>query len=349
MHRWHTHSPGEYMPVLRHVAYPRRRARFVRARTRRWLIWVLVLGPALFVTSCLFCSRPRKAVMDGITALRYRFHPMLRAGRVVPGPDCYGNKRNIEPLHRAIVTYMLTDDYLPLLEHLHCSVTKSNPGLEFVVMVTTQISPSTVVRIKERGIVIVVVEDWQYPNSFEPRFRYNWLKIRAFQLPYDAILLVDSDTVVLEDVSHLFNLPTRFAAVEDQVNWAQEWKYPRGVRILQGGVLFIRPCMAVARHMEALLEENTLLQFRTGNAEQEFFSWYFKSEAIILPMRYNVLTGSLGAMGDATPAILHFTQHKPFGTFSAAIGPERFLCTEVEVVAGRSERSRSSGGWSSLK
>ncbi len=296
------------------------------------MLWLCLVS--LLVISCLFSSRPRKIALDGITALRYRTHPILRTGRVDPGPDCYGN-RNIEPVDRAIVTYMLTDEYMPLLEHLHCSVTKSNPGLEFVVMVTKQVSPATVLRIKQRGIATIVVEELQYPNSFEPRFRYNWLKIRAWELDYDAILLVDTDTVVVSDISHLFNLPTRFAAVEDQVNRMQEWKYPRGVRMLQGGVLFIRPCVEVAKHMEMLLEENTLLQFPTGNAEQEFFSWYFRHEAIILPRRYNVLLASLDTVHDDRPVIVHYTSHKPFKKFWGPIGPERYLCTESQVVAGR--------------
>ncbi len=296
--------------------------------------WFRVVGlclAVLLMASLLFSSRPRKIAMDGVTALRYRWYPLLRTGRQHPGPECYVP---VESGRRAIVTYMLTDEYLPLLEHLHCSVTKSNPGLEFVVMVTRLMSPATVLRMKQRGIVTTVVDELQYPNIFEPRFRFNWLKIRAWQLPYDAILLVDSDVVILEDVSPLFSLPTRFAAVRDQVNWLQEWKFPRGVQIVQGGVLFIRPCTAIARHMETLLKEDSLLQFRTGNAEQEFFSWYFRNEVIILPRRYNVLLKSLDGLVGA-PAIVHYTSNKPFATFWRPTGPERYLCTEREVFAGR--------------
>ena len=302
-----------------------------RPSLRSWFRVVGLCLAILLMASFLISGRPRKLAMDGVTALRYRWYPLLRAGRQQRGPEC---SMSVEPGTRAIVTYMLTEDYMPLLEHLHCSVTKSNPDLEFVVMVTRHVSPALLLQMKQRGIVTTVVDELQYPNTFEPRFRFNWLKIRAWQLPYDAILLVDSDVVILEDVSPLFSLPTRFAATEDQVNLIQEWKFPRGVRIVQGGVLFIRPCTAVARHMEALLGENALLQFPTGNAEQEFFSWYFRHEGIILPRRYDVLPLSLdGLIGP--PAIVHYTSNKPFSTFWRPSGPESHLCTEGEVIAGR--------------
>jgi alpha-N-acetylglucosamine transferase len=49
------------------------------------------------------------------------------------------------------------------------------------------------------------------------RYGRNWLKLRVFNLTqYDAVLLVDSDLLVLGDLSHLFSLPVEFAAIWDQ-------------------------------------------------------------------------------------------------------------------------------------
>jgi len=41
----------------------------------------------------------------------------------------------------------------------------------------------------------------------------------------------------------------------------------------QGGVLFLRPCAAVAAHMAGLAAGDERLQFRAGHAEQDFFNW----------------------------------------------------------------------------
>ena len=55
------------------------------------------------------------------------------------------------------------------------------------------------------------------------RFTYNWLKVRAVGLTdYDAIVLLDSDTVVIGDIQPLFSLPTDFAASWNQWPWRRQ-------------------------------------------------------------------------------------------------------------------------------
>ena len=41
----------------------------------------------------------------------------------------------------------------------------------------------------------------------------------------------------------------------------------------QAGVLFLRPCAAVAAHMLQLAAGNRLLRFPYHDAEQDFFDW----------------------------------------------------------------------------
>lgn len=41
----------------------------------------------------------------------------------------------------------------------------------------------------------------------------------------------------------------------------------------QGGVLFVRPCAAVASHMRELASTNPMLQYPLHDAEQDFFNW----------------------------------------------------------------------------
>lgn len=48
------------------------------------------------------------------------------------------------------------------------------------------------------------------------------------------------------------------------------------MRLINGGVFFLRPCPAIEAHMLALLEGHPKLRFRYGCAEQDFFSWYFR-------------------------------------------------------------------------
>ncbi len=42
---------------------------------------------------------------------------------------------------------------------------------------------------------------------------------------------------------------------------------------INGGMLLLRPCKAVMRHMLAVLEAQPKLRFSHGAAEQDFFHW----------------------------------------------------------------------------
>lgn len=48
------------------------------------------------------------------------------------------------------------------------------------------------------------------------RYMLNWVKIRVWeQVQWDAVIMIDVDVTVLGDLTHLFKLPTDFAAVPD--------------------------------------------------------------------------------------------------------------------------------------
>lgn len=48
------------------------------------------------------------------------------------------------------------------------------------------------------------------------RYTLNWVKIRVWeQEQWDGIIMIDVDVTVLGDLTHLFHLPTDFAAVPD--------------------------------------------------------------------------------------------------------------------------------------
>ena len=57
----------------------------------------------------------------------------------------------------------------------------------------------------------------------------------------DAVVMLDSDLVLQGDIRHLFSLPTDFAWVGDAGPGARETH--------SGGVVFLRPCRAVADDM----------------------------------------------------------------------------------------------------
>ena len=62
------------------------------------------------------------------------------------------------------------------------------------------------------------VEDLYFPNYDNARYALNWMKLRVWGMDdYDAVILIDSDITVHQDLTHLFHLPTDFAWASDQV------------------------------------------------------------------------------------------------------------------------------------
>jgi hypothetical protein len=223
----------------------------------------------------------------------------------------------------AILTTLRNDAYLPFLDNLLCSLEKSNPRIDIIVA-TKQGDLSASVESTVRNSLgakgkLIYWEDYTFSNNVHSRYALNWIKLRAWEMEeYDALLMVDSDTVILEDVQHLFTLPTHFAAAmnEDKVYHAC---YP-SLGTLQGGVILLRPCSAVARHMQELLSAYPELRFTHDHAEQSFLSWYFYYDKLALPVEYNAISHHLRLSGGDVittrsglrPYIVHFTRkHVP--------------------------------------
>ena len=234
-----------------------------------------------------------------------------------PSPRCCSGIECIETSsgRHAVLTTLRSDNYLPLLQALRCSLKKSNPNLTVIVaIVEGDLSPSTVEAIEQLDVSVVYWKDIRYANTRSPRFELNWVKIRAWEMvEYDALLMVDADAVVVGDVSHLFSLPTAFAAALDQDKTLLRHS---SLGTMQGGVVLLRPCAAVAHHMISLLDANSILQYPQGHAEQSFFDWYFRYERWSLPIEYNALSHLLQndskTRAGTKPIIVHYTRDKPF-------------------------------------
>jgi len=286
----------------------------------------------------------RRALRPGQNAFKvafYRTDPDLigRHGLHYPSPECCSASACTQPRtgRSAIITYLRDDTYMNLFRQMECTLRKSNPDVELVIMVVKgELSPSVMTEFTTLNVTVRYVQPLDFPNYYEPRYGRNWMKIRAWDLTeWDALLLIDSDVAVVGQVTELFALPTNFAGVGDQTKWLGRWK-TQVTGVLNGGVLFLRPCRATASHMLQLVQEHPKLQFRHGAAEQEFFNWYFKYNAFTLPLEYNAMAGPTLegnlTVGGRSPKIVHFTEFKPFNGDQGLPGHE-FLCTSAQLAA----------------
>lgn len=321
--------------------------RKISPTTKRWkhgvhsgaFAFFLLLSATFMITLAMSgaLKTVEKRIMDVSLGVVYRLDPELH-GRTEIGPRCCLGKNctNIKTGKVAVVTMLTNDAYFPLFQQLECTLRSSNPDLEFAVMTTPRSLHVDIRRLIDRlGVHVIDVEEIRYPNLYEERYSGNWLKLRAFELEqYDAIVLLDTDTVVLDDISELFSLPTDFAACLDQAPWLNQEKALQ--TMVQGGMLFLRPCKAVAEDMLRILRYRPKLRFTYGNAEQEFLSWYFRYSAWLLPDHYNTmnrpaLIGNFTRSG-LKPKVVHFTSGKPFSGIQSHTPGSQFLCSSDQLL-----------------
>lgn len=141
------------------------------------------------------------------------------------------------------------------------------------------------------------VEDIRVPNS-RGRYFLNWVKLRAWEwTEYDALLLLDADTLVRGDLTHLFALPAEFAWAGANGRGGYDWN--------RGGVLLLRPCAATFAAMMYVVHTHERFQFRDALAEQDFLAWFFRYTLLALPLRYNLNFQFLDAATGLGPGGAH--------------------------------------------
>lgn len=209
--------------------------------------------------------------------LLYRTDPEL-LGRSFRygGPQCCSGTECAIPRtgRNAVATYVRTDSYLPLFRELECTFRKTNPDIELVaILVKGELSAKAIRELEAKNVTMRYVEALDFKNYFEPKYGKNWIKIRAWDLEeYDSIIMVDADVAFAGDITELFSLPTHFAGVNDHYLFLERYKTKLSP-VINGGVVFLRPCAQIAAHMLKLLHLHPKLKFVHGAAEQEYFNW----------------------------------------------------------------------------
>lgn len=299
----------------------------------------------LLLSFALLTAMRSKVAKHAVRSLYYSTDPLFlgRDDSRFPSPSCcHGADCARNRTGRVIVltSYIGGEAYLPLLKQLECTLRRSNPGLELGVMLSKgeQHNPATLAWMDRKAITRIEVEPLFYANHYNPKYGSNFIKLRTLGLTdYDAVIFVDSDVAVVGDLSPLLSLPVEFAAVWDQPKILGRWG-PH-LKSINSGLLLLRPCEAVMRHMIAVLDAHPKLHFSHAGAEQDFLHWYYKYTGIVLPLEYNTMASDslVGnrTLGGRPPVVVHFTRHKPFRGPQPGRPGHQFLCSLEEVEGER--------------
>ena len=105
-------------------------------------------------------------------------------------------------------------------------------------------------------------------NPLEKAFEISWIKLHLFSLTqYDQILYLDSDVVLLKDISPLFSHVKSFASVSLGCHLRPD------LGDINGGILLIRP--NITQYQDLLALSTTHAQSGWTYSEQELLAEYF--------------------------------------------------------------------------
>jgi alpha-N-acetylglucosamine transferase len=184
----------------------------------------------------------------------------------------------------AYVTLLCNGEgYLPGVEALGSSLEASGTLVPKVLLVTPEIRPITRARLTDQGWAIREIEPIVNPNpttqQMLPRFGAAYTKLRAWQLvEFDKVVVLDADTIVLQNVDDLFARP--------EIAAAPDFFLPDR---FSSGVMVIEPRESTFERMVlALSGAESYDGGDQGFLNQFFENWYGMPVAHRLPVGYNM-------------------------------------------------------------
>jgi alpha-N-acetylglucosamine transferase len=218
---------------------------------------------------------------------------------------------------KAYVTTLTNGDgYAPGVEVLGKSLQASGTQIPRVLLATQDVSPDARSRLVKQGWEIRDVEPIANPTAngdlLYPRFANVFTKLRGWQLTdFDRIVMLDADTLVLQNIDELFERSV-FAAAPD---FLLPDRFNSGVMVLEPSTETFQKMIA------ALASSGTYDGGDQGFLNTFYSDWYAMPVEHRLPIGYNMahfiyafLRGhpSLRGKLEHEAKIVHYMVQKPW-------------------------------------
>lgn len=218
-------------------------------------------------------------------------------------------------MKRAYVTLLCNGDaYLPGVEALGESLKATGTKVPMVLMVSADIDADTRAQLQKQGWALREVAPLHRTGATPlfPRFDEVFAKLRAWQLTeYDKVVLLDADTIVLQNIDDLFLRPY-FAAAPD---FLMPDRFNSGVMVLD-------PSLATFAQMVKQIDiAQTYDGGDQGFLNSFYADWFAMPVAHRLPSGYNMmhfilqfLRGHpvLKASLEREAKVIHYAVQKPW-------------------------------------
>jgi glycogenin len=254
-----------------------------------------------------------------------------------------------------VTTLCNGDGYVPGVEALGRSLDRSGTTHDKLVLVTPDVPQPARETLAQRGWRIRDVLPIQNPNpsteQLFARFANTFTKLRAFELTdFDKLVLLDADTIALQNIDDLFERPNIAAAPDfllpDRFN---------------SGVLVIEPNQALFDDMmQRLFTSQSYDGGDQGFLNTYFPDWYSGPAANRLPAGYNMhqfIYQFLRAHPALVPQlereakVIHYTVQKPWLSSSTLAGGseawwDMYFDAHPEQASGWRRRMHAIEDWS---
>ncbi|TCD70099.1 hypothetical protein EIP91_004828 [Steccherinum ochraceum] len=217
----------------------------------------------------------------------------------------------------AIVTTLYTNNFAAAVATLGHSLKKSDTTARLILLyLPDKISEEALCIATSSGFVAQPVARIPPPRNgrgVHRHFQDQYTKLTLWTLDQqgiDAVVYLDADTLVKQNLDELFRLPYNFAAVPDI------FLDYRGFSLsFNAGVMFVRPSTTV---FNTMVDQIGTANYRAEDAEQSFLNHFYGAEAVRLPYMYNgnqaLKKRSPKLWAGIAPELrlVHFTMVKPF-------------------------------------
>lgn len=226
---------------------------------------------------------------------------------------------------RAYVTLVTNADYIPGATALLNSLRRTGTSADLVVLHTGGVDPAPLAGKARLAACDLLPTSGAFNDAHSRRAQHtrapftkgekpafhtpldNFAKLRLWQLPYQRVVFLDADTIVLKNIDRLFDYPEFSAAPNVYESLAD-------FRRLNSGVFTARPSPATFAAMLARLDTPGAFWKRT---DQTFLEAFFPDWQG-LPVYDNLLQYvwfNLPGLWDWTLAkVIHFQYEKPWQT-----------------------------------
>lgn len=213
---------------------------------------------------------------------------------------------------KTAVVYIVNSNYLkPLICSLKSLYINGQLSCDIVIMHTDNLDFKAIPMSKNHNIIFKRIPDY---NECSKYFSRNWgispvCKFEVFKLnEYDKVLCLDSDTIILNNISDIFNFNGDFniSCAEYKNNLVynnEQIGFNAGVMVI--GKTYLN---------EAVRDElMNIVQAKKFSGNQIPLNLFFADKIDPMPISYNTTLDLLSRIYFNDIKILHFIEYKPWG------------------------------------